>query len=139
MAAHTETPDATLGLPYRHAHWALRFALASVFIYHGIDKFLGGGVAEFSAAMGLPWILGLLVALTEIAAGVLIVAGALINPWITRLGALLMVPVMIGAIVMEHWGQWHFMATPSHPLGGMQFQVTLLMIALYFFIRGNNA
>lgn len=139
MATHTEPRDETLEPAYRHAHWALRFALASVFIYHGVDKFMGGGVAEFATAMGLPWIMGLLVALTEIAAGVLVVAGALVNTWVTRLGALLVVPIMLGAIVMEHWGQWHFMATATHPLGGMQFQVTLLMVAVYLLIRGNDA
>ncbi|MCC5858381.1 MAG: DoxX family protein [Ectothiorhodospiraceae bacterium] len=121
----------------RHAHWLLRIALLGVFTYHGIDKFMGGGIAEFATIMGLPWLIGLLVALTEIAAGVLVVAGGLTNTWITRLGALLVVPVMFGAIAMEHWGQWHFMATPTHPLGGMQFQFTLLMVAFYLLIRGN--
>ncbi len=130
--------DQALQSTARHAHWLLRFALASVFVYHGIDKFMGGGIAEFSAAMGLPWLIGLLVALTEIAAGFLVVVGALSNGWVTRLGALLVIPVMLGAIFMVHLGQWHFVATQSHPLGGMQFQVTLLLIALYLFIRGND-
>ncbi|MDN3516444.1 DoxX family protein [Aquisalimonas lutea] len=138
MVGRAEAGADVLGPVYRHAHWALRLALASVFIYQGVDKFMGAGIAGFATAMELPWILGLLVALTEIAAGVLVVAGACTNPWITRLGALLVVPVMLGAIVMEHWGQWHFMATASHPLGGMQFQVTLLLVALYLFVRGND-
>ncbi|HBG95692.1 MAG TPA: hypothetical protein DDY14_10325, partial [Chromatiaceae bacterium] len=59
--------------------------------------------------------------------------------WITRLAALATVPVLIGAIVMVHWGQWSFVATESQPMGGMEFQVTLLLTALYFVIRGNGA
>ena len=46
--------------------------------------------------------------------------------------------ILLGAIFMEHWGQWHFMATPSHPLGGMMFQVTLVLIALYLMAKGNH-
>lgn len=138
MVGRAEPGAEALGPVYQHAHWALRLALASVFIYQGVDKFMGGGISGFASTMELPWILGLLVALTEIAAGVLVVVGGFTNTWITRLGALLVVPVMLGAIVMEHWGQWHFMATATHPLGGMQFQVTLLLVALYLFIRGND-
>ncbi len=129
-----EEPLQALG---RHAHWLLRLSLLGVFTYHGIDKFMGGGITEFATIMQLPWLIALLVALTEIAAGVLVVVGGLSNAWVTRLGALLVIPIMFGAIIMEHWGQWHFMATPTHPLGGMQFQFTLLMIAFYLLIRGN--
>ncbi len=39
---------------------------------------------------------------------------------------------------MVHWGQWHFMSTETHPMGGMQFQVTLLFMAHYLLIKGNN-
>jgi putative oxidoreductase len=121
-----------------YTHWILRFAMGSVFIYHGTDKFLGDGIAGFATAMELPWLIALLVALAEAGGGLLIVLGAFTNGWITRLGALMVVPVMFGAIFMVHWGQWHFMATPTHPLGGMQFQATLLLLALYLLIRGNE-
>lgn len=139
MSSVPYSEDQNLEPLSRHAHWVLRFALASVFVYHGIDKFMGGGIAEFSGAMGLPWGIALLVALTEIGAGLLVIAGAFTSGWITRLGALLVIPVMLGAIFMVHLGQWHFMATSTHPLGGMQFQMTLLMIALYLLIRGNQS
>ncbi|WP_290653049.1 DoxX family protein [Aquisalimonas sp.] len=122
----------------RHAHWLLRFALASVFVYSGIDKFMGGGIAEFAGVMQLPEFIAALVALAEIGGGLLVLLGAVISPWVTRLGALMVVPVMLGAIVMVHWGQWHFVPTATHPLGGMMFQVTLLLIAIYLFIRGND-
>jgi putative oxidoreductase len=135
--------DAALVPVSRHAHWLLRFSLASVFLYMGVDKFMGGGVGEFAQMMELPWVLSLLVALSEIGGGTFIIAGGLIagtmGSWLTRLGALLVLPVLFGAIFMEHWGQWHFMATPTHPLGGMMLQVSLVMVALYLLIKGNRA
>lgn len=134
--ADTQGP---LAVVESHAHWALRFAIVSVFLYMGIDKFMGGGIAEFAQGMQLPTLIAALVALAEIAAGVLIVAGAFMGSWVTRLGALAMMPVLLGAIFMVHWGQWHFLPTATHPMGGMMFQVTLFMLAVYMFIRGNNA
>jgi putative oxidoreductase len=135
--------DAALAPVGRHAHWLLRFSLASVFLYMGVDKFMGGGVGEFAQMMGLPWILSLLVALSEIGGGTLIIAGGLVmgtmGGWLTRLGAVMILPVMLGAIFMEHWGQWHFMGTATHPMGGMMLQVTLTMIALYLLIKGSRA
>lgn len=134
-----ETQASELNSVDERAHWLLRFALASVFIYMGLDKFMGGGIGEFAMAMELPTLIATLVALAEIGAGVLVVAGAFLGPWITRLGAAMTLPVLFGAIFMEHWGQWHFMPTPTHPMGGMMFQVTLVMIALYLVIRGDKA
>ena len=119
-------------------HWLLRFPLISVFLYMGIDKFMGGGIGEFAQITGLPWLVAVLVPLAEISAGVLILAGAIYGSWITRLGALLTLPVLLGAILMVHWGQWHFLPTETHPMGGMMFQVTLSMLALYLMIRGNE-
>jgi hypothetical protein len=37
-----------------------------------------------------------------------------------------------------HWGQWHFMPSETHPMGGMQFQVTLLAILVYLVLNGNG-
>ncbi|MBZ9539632.1 MULTISPECIES: DoxX family membrane protein [Modicisalibacter] len=124
------------------AHWLLRAAMASVFLYTGADKFAGSGIQGFARIMDLPWLIALVVALGEIATGMLILLGGLLagrmGDAATRLGALFAIPILLGAIVMEHWGQWHFMATASHPLGGMMFQVTLTLIALYLMARGNH-
>lgn len=144
MPRETTTPYQDTLPGERHAHWLLRFALASVFLYMGIDKFMGGGIGEFSRMMELPVVLGGAVALGEVAAGLLVVFGGLAakNPLgdlATRLGALIMAPILLGAIFMVHWGQWHFMATETHPLGGMMFQVTLVMLAGYLLIKGNHA
>ncbi len=136
MTSQTNAPDTPLD---RHAHWLLRVALASIFLYYGVDKFLGGGIAEFSAGTGLPEAIAGLVAVTEIVAGALILIGGFTFCVITRIGAFLVFPVMLGAILMVHWGQWHMMPTDTHPMGGAGFQVTLLLVAGYLFIRGNNS
>lgn len=146
----TETFSSTTKLPiaescHRHlvdraapyAHWLLRFALAGVFVYHGIAKIADVGM--FAQMMNLPYTIALLVAIAELAGGIGIVVGSFTRDWITRISALAIVPVMIGAITMVHWGRWNFVASETHPMGGMEFQVTLLLIAVYLVIKGNKA
>ena len=118
------------------AHWFLRLAIASVFIYHGLGKFPNLGA--MAAMMGMPVFMLLLVALAETIGGVLVLVGGFSKDWMTRVGAMMLSPVIFGAIVMVHWGQWHFKATETHPMGGMQFQVTLLLILLYFLVKGDS-
>ena len=126
----------------RHAHWLLRIALASVFLYHGLTKFPNlSGMAQM---MGMSVFVLTLVALAETFGGLLVLVGAFTKDWVTRLGGLLIAPVMLGAIFMVHWGRWSFSTTwseagpGSHPMGGMEFQVTLLLIALFFVLWGNG-
>jgi putative oxidoreductase len=120
----------------RNAHWALRIAILSVFLYHGLDKF--GDLGGFAEMAGMPVAVAFLVALAEAGGALLVFVGGFLKDWMTRLGALAIVPVMLGAIFMVHWGQWHFMASETHPMGGMQFQVTLLMILVYLALKGNG-
>ena len=120
-----------------YAHWALRVALASVFIYHGAQKL--SGLEQFAHMMNLPYIVALLVALAEFVGGILVAIGGLTRDWVTRLGASLFIPVMAGAIALVHWGQWSFVPTQSYPMGGSEFQVTLLLISVYFVLKGNRA
>ncbi len=125
-----------------HAHWLLRAALAGVFLFHGLQKFFVMGVDGFAGMMGLPLAAATLVALAEVLAGAGILAGATVRGRLgdlaTRLSGLAIAPVLIGAIAMVHWGRWSFTPSESHPMGGMEFQVVLLLIGLYFAIRGND-
>ncbi len=120
-----------------YAHWLLRIALASVFVYHGGLKIAdpGGG-----AMLGYASTLWLLVGLLEAGGGLLVVVGGILGgpgDRLTRLGgAMLMVP-MLGAITQVHWGRWSFVPTPDYPMGGMEFQTTLLLLALFFVLVGN--
>ena len=119
------------------AHWTLRIALASVFIFHGWMKLKG--IEGFAQMMNLSYTVALLVALAEFAGGVLVLAGAVTRDWVTRLGAAFFIPVMAGAIAMVHWGQWNFVPNADFPMGGSEFQVTLLLVSLYFVLKGNRA
>lgn len=142
MNTATETAGTAAASPLAaHAHWLLRIALAAVFIFHGVDKF--GNLQMGNKMVGSEF-LWLLVALAEVGGGVLVLVGGAVPGRLgdaaTRLGALALIPVMIGAIVMVHWGRWSFTPNPpSHPMGGMEFQVTLLLMQLYFLIRGNRS
>ena len=113
-----------------HVHWALRLSLAATFLYHGIAKF---PVAAFSEAMGMPVPMVWVVAIAEIIAGAALIAGAFGKEALTRLGGLIVIVIMIGAIGMVHFKNgWDVMN------GGMEFQVLMLAVGLYFAARGNE-
>lgn len=118
------------------AHWLLRAGFAAVLLFHGLGK-----VATFSAfaqMMGLPMPVAALVTFAEVAAGIGIIVGGFGNELITRLSGLAAIPVLLGAIFMVHWPRWSFTPAEGFPMGGMEFQVVLLLIALYFLVTGNK-
>lgn len=120
-----------------HSHWLLRAGFASVFLFHGVGKF--ADLSGFAGMMGLSVFVALLVALAEVGGGVAVIAGGFLrSDWLTRLGGLVTIPVLIGAIVLVHWGQWSFVATETHPMGGMEFQVILLLMALWLALSGKG-
>ncbi|RLE18023.1 MAG: hypothetical protein DRJ08_03465 [Acidobacteria bacterium] len=121
----------------QNAHWLLRIAIASVFIYHGMTKFPMLG--KLAAMMKMPVMMIALLASMETAGGLLVLTGGFLKPVVTRIGTVLLAPVMLGAIFMMHWGQWSFMVSKTHPMGGMEFQVTLLLVIIYLFVIGNPA
>lgn len=139
---HETTSKGLNAMLVRHSHWVLRIGFASVFLFHGVEKFVMG-IGGFAAMMNLPVTVAFLVALAEVLAGVGIIAGATVRnrfgDILTRLAGLAAAPVLLGAIAMVHWGQWSFVASDSHPMGGMEFQVVLLLLALSFILRGNQS
>lgn len=122
-----------------NAHWLLRFSLAAVFLYHGLTKFPELGM--LSEMMGMPSIMIGMLATMETAAGILILVGGVGPAWATRTAGVIVIMVMLGAIGMVHWPHgWNSVNMGMGNEGrGMEFQVTLLMIALYFVIVGNAA
>jgi putative oxidoreductase len=113
-----------------HVHWAMRLSLAATFLYHGIGKF---PIEEFVAAMGMPAPMAWAVALAELVAGVALIGGAFGKEMLTRLGGLIVIVIMLGAIGMVHFKNgWNVMN------GGMDFQVLMLAVGLYFAARGNE-
>lgn len=119
-----------------YAHIPLRLALAAVFGFHGIDK-LANGVPAFAEMMGLPILVGWLVALGEVGIAIGAIVGGFSHlqnsDTITRVSGALTMVLMAGAVAMMHWENgWHFMQN------GMEFQVTLFLLGLYFVLRGNR-
>ncbi len=119
-----------------HAHWLLRIGLAGVFLFHGIGKVMD--VGAFSQMMGLSTSVAAFVTFAELAGGVGIIVGAFTSDLITRLAGLAMAPIVLGAIFMVHWGRWNFTPAEGFPMGGMEFQVVLLLAAFYFLVMGNG-
>ncbi|MBV1866887.1 MAG: DoxX family protein [Marinosulfonomonas sp.] len=123
-----------------NAHWLLRIAIASVFLFHGSLKFMN--LEGFAQMLPVSYTEVFLVALAETGGPLLLIFGGFgklpVFDLATRIGALMNVPVMIGAITKVHWGQWNFLPSETHPIGGIEFQTVLILIMLYIAIIGNS-
>ena len=123
-----------------NAHWLLRIALASVFIFHGVLKLQN--LEGFAQMLPISYLQVVLVALAETGGGLLVLVGGFgrdrLFELATRVGAALNIPVIIGAITIVHWGQWNFVPSETHPMGGFEFQAVLLLLMLYLLINGNK-
>lgn len=123
-----------------NGHWLLRFALASVLLFHGVLKLTN--LEGFAQMLPISYLEVVLVALAETGGGALILLGGFRNDRLsdiaTRVGAALNIPVIVGAIAIVHWGRWNFVPSESHPLGGFEFQAVLLLLAVYLVITGNR-
>ena len=123
------------------SQWFLRLPFAAVFLYHGAGKLV---MPVMSAEMlSLPVFLVLLVGLAELLTGFGIIAGGIPRvpkqALITRLAGVAAVPVLLGAIALVHFPRWSFVPSESHPMGGMEFQVVLLGLALYFMLSPSTS
>ncbi len=123
-----------------NAHWLLRIALASVFVFHGVLKLMN--LEGFAQMLPISYTEVVLVALAETVGGLLVLLGGLKSGRLfdlaTRIGAALNIPVIIGAISIVHWGRWNFVPSETHPMGGFEFQAVLLLILLFLVITGNR-
>jgi len=124
----------------KNAHWLLRIALASVFVFHGVLKLQN--LDGFAQMLPISYLQVVLVALAETVGGLLVLAGGFrtdrISDLATRIGAAMNIPVIIGAITIVHWGRWNFVPSETHPMGGFEFQAVLLLVLLFFVIMGNR-
>lgn len=117
------TPDERTTTPY--AALLLRVTLGVAFLAHGLVlKVLTFGLAGtmgYFGSIGFPPVLGAVVAVAEIAAGLALVAGL----WV-RLASLLALPIMLGATLQHAGNGWVFNA----PGGGWEFPAiwTLLLL-----------
>lgn len=116
--------------------WALlllRVTLGSIFIAHGGQKVLGlfggpglDGFVAWIAPFGVsPW-LAYLAAYAEFIGGFMMLFGIA-----AELGALLTIPVMIGAVWLIHWPHGYFMQN-----SGFEYPLNLILFALVVIIGG---
>tara|TARA_B100000787_G_C16019536_1_gene217811 strand:+ start:128 stop:535 length:408 start_codon:yes stop_codon:yes gene_type:complete len=115
--------------------WLLRLGLGISFIFHGYGKF-PLPPQKLIDYFGFSETLASFVAISELTAGILLVLGGFIRSdlgeLITRFGAMLIVVIMIVALALAH-RDWFI--TPKL---FMSEQIFLLIIGLYFLIRGNK-
>ncbi len=117
------------------AQFLLRLVLGSIFIAHGGQKVLGlfGGPGmekfiEWAGTMGIPAWLAHLAAYAEFAGGCMMFLGVA-----TELGALLTIPVMMGAIWFVHWDHGYFMQN-----GGFEYPLNLIFLAIAVILGGHG-
>ncbi len=111
-----------------HVHWGLRLSLAATFLYHGASKMPVEG-----PMMGMPAAMVWMLALAEVAAGVMLIYGAFGKEILTRIGAMIVIVVMVGAIALVHAKNGFNVMN-----GGMEFQILMLLTGLYLAAKGND-
>jgi putative oxidoreductase len=106
----------------------LRLSLGTMFVAHALLKyfvFTLPGTAKFFESVGLPGILGYVTVAVELVGGVLLILGVR-----TRIVALALVPVLLGATWVHSGNGWLF----TSPKGGWEYPafwtVTLIVQAL---------
>jgi len=111
--------------------WLLKGLMSLVFLYHGLTKNPTG----FADNFGLPVWVAILVIFAEVAGGLGYLAGAFnyqsyLGYTLTQWASMAVIPIIIGAIYLVH-GKNGFNVMNN----GYEYQLALLMIALYLFLR----
>jgi len=120
----------------------MRLALGAVFFPHGAQKVLGwfGGYGasatiQFFTKMGLPSWLTIFVMAAELGGAILLIVG-----FLTRLAALGIGAVMLGAILMVHSKVGFFMNWAGNQKGeGFEYHLLALGLAIALLIKGGGA
>jgi len=121
----------------------LRLTLGLVTLPHGLQKTVGlfggygfaGTFDFFTAKMGVPALVAVLVILAESLGALGLIVG-----FATRLGALGIAAVMSGAILMVHWQNGFFMNWGGNQAGeGFEYHLLALGIAIVLLFRGGGA
>lgn len=117
-----------------YAALLLRISLGVMFLAHSVYLkafvFTLPGTAQFFQSIGLPGLFAYLVFAAEAVGGILLIVG-----YRTRLVALLLVPVLLGA-TWVHWPNgWLFTA----PNGGWEYPVFLAAASLVMALLGDGA
>jgi putative oxidoreductase len=128
---NTQTPGASPGMDF--ALLLMRIACALPVLYHGgqilFGAFGGPGPQAFASYQHLPVAAGYLVGLAQLASGLAILFGAF-----QRVGTFCVIIVMLGAIFRVHLHRGFNIAN-----GGMEFALTILLLALGLSLSGPGA
>ena len=120
---------------YHLLPWLLRLGLGISFIFHGLGKF-PLPPQKLIDYFGFSPELASFVAISELGAGILLILGGVlkghVGNLVTRFAAGVIVIVMTFAFILAH-SDWFI--TPKL---FMSEQIFLMIIGLYFFIKGNN-
>ena len=120
----------------------LRVALGAVMLPHGAQKLLGwfggagfsGTVEAFADKLQIPPVLTLLVILSESFGSLGLIIG-----FLTRVGALGVLCVMTGAVVLVHWPHGFFMNWYGNQAAeGFEFHVLAIGMSLAILIIGGG-
>lgn len=116
-----------------YALWILRLVLGSVFFLHGAQKLFGwfggpgmNGFINWIGTLGVNSFFAHLAAMAEFIGGCLMLLGIA-----TELGALMISPVMIGAIYLVHLPHGYFIQN-----NGFEYTLNLILLALAVIIGG---
>jgi putative oxidoreductase len=121
----------------------LRLSVGAIMLPHGTQKLFGwfGGYG-FSGTMGfltqtmrLPWLMGLLVILIESVGSLFLLVGLF-----TRLSAMGLIAVMLGAVLTSHVQHGFFMNWDGDRQGeGYEFHLLVIGMAVALLISGSGA
>ena len=120
----------------------LRLTLAFVIFPHGAQKLFGwfGGfgfektIGFFTTKMGIPMAIAFLIIIGESLGALALVVGAL-----TRLCALGIFVIMMGAIAMVHWSNGFFMNWFGKQNGeGFEYHLLVMAISLILIFKGGG-
>jgi putative oxidoreductase len=110
----------------------IRVVLGVIFFAHGAQKVLGWfggyglkGTTGYLSSLGIPLPVAYLVCFFELFGGLGLIVGLL-----TRLAALAIVVVMVGAIVKVHWQHGFFLNWSLTPGKGHGFEANLALLAM---------
>lgn len=117
-----------LGFLSPYVHWGVRLSVAITYLWHGYHNLPPGGLERRFGTPG-----GLIMSLIEISGGLALFFGGFTKSIVTRYGALVVVVFMIGAITLVHAAHgW------DHRNDGAEFQTLMLMVGLFFLVKGND-
>jgi putative oxidoreductase len=117
-----------------YAATALRVALGILFLAHAGLKlfvFTPAGTAQFFGSLGLPGTLAYIVILAEVVGGLALIAGIY-----SRIVALALTPILLGAIFTVHGPAGFFFSNPN---GGWEFLALWIVGLLAVALLGDGA